>query len=655
MSIPNNIAKAHLLKAIEMIDREGFPNDADSQYYDVVHNGKHYPPKVVVSYANIFANGKPLNRNTFDGGLGTPCFKLLEKHGFIIEPKSYYNELKKFTEQALSTGDDKSYKDRYAKHYQGLNVKVSFGQIKAAFVPWISFFHKGKVNENDIFPIYLLYKKQRKLVLAYGVREGGVVRMKWNVDAPTIGEYFSAKGWEKPAKYGNSHVFKVYDLSQKLDENTMNSDLDELIGIYKRKLGLKVNSRQQREANRQANTNDTPRKTRNGSSPGKKANAAAKPGKARQRPRQKFDYKQFYNSITDAGLMTTDTQCLRLVASLLAKPFVILTGLSGSGKTRLAQAFAKWICESDDQYRIIPVGADWTNREALFGFPNALEEGKYIMPDSGALRLVLEAAKAENAHKPYFLILDEMNLSHVERYFADFLSAMESGEEIPLHSGDSDWSDVPPALQLPKNLFLIGTVNIDETTYMFSPKVLDRASVIEFRVSADEMARYLSTNVKMDLDRLDAAGANMAADFLRWAHDSNIKNRHQRQMKDTLLDFFNELKKLGAEFGYRTAAEMNRFAALASALNAGWGADEIMDAVIMQKLLPKVHGSRRKLADILKGLGTLCLDGSMSFDEYQKKTERERNGKIKYPLSFEKIERMYRALLDNGFVSYAEA
>lgn len=653
MAIPNNIAKAHLLKAIEMIDREGFPNDADSQYYDVVHKGKHYPPKVVVSYANIFANGKPLNRNTFDGGLGTPCFKLLEKHGFIIEPKSYYNELKKFIAQSKT--DDKSWKNRYAQFYQGLKVKVSFGQIRAAFIPWISFLAEGQVTSKGSFPVYLLYKKQQKLVLAYGVSETEEPILKWNVDAPTIEDYFKSKGWERPARYGNSYVFKVYDLSKKLDEDTVNSDLDELIGIYKKKLGLKVNNRQQREAKRQTNTNDTDRKTRSGSNLGKKANGAAKPGKAKQGPRKKFDYKEFYNSITDAGLMTTDTQCLRLVASLLAKPFVILTGLSGSGKTRLAQAFAKWICESEDQYRIIPVGADWTNREALFGFPNALEEGKYIMPDSGALRLVLEAAKAENAHKPYFLILDEMNLSHVERYFADFLSAMESGEEIPLHSGDSDWSDVPPALKLPKNLFLIGTVNIDETTYMFSPKVLDRASVIEFRVSADEMGRYLSMNAKMDLDRLDAAGANMAADFLRWAHDSSIKNRHQRQMKDTLLDFFNELKKLGAEFGYRTAAEMNRFAAVASALNADWTADEIMDAVIMQKLLPKVHGSRRKLADILKGLGTLCLDGSMSFDEYQKKGERERNGKIKYPLSFEKIERMYRALLDNGFVSYAEA
>jgi hypothetical protein len=87
MSFPSNIAKDHLLKAIERIDREGIPTDADSQYYDVVSNGKRYPPKVVVSYANVLANGVELDRKTFSGGINTPCFKLLEANGFVIEEK----------------------------------------------------------------------------------------------------------------------------------------------------------------------------------------------------------------------------------------------------------------------------------------------------------------------------------------------------------------------------------------------------------------------------------------------------------------------------------------------------------------------------------------------------------------------------------------
>jgi len=88
MPFPTNISKEHLKEAIEKIDKEGFPNDADSQYYDVSYNDKFYPPKVVVSYANIFANGIELPRNTFSGGLNTPCFKLLESNGFTIRRKN---------------------------------------------------------------------------------------------------------------------------------------------------------------------------------------------------------------------------------------------------------------------------------------------------------------------------------------------------------------------------------------------------------------------------------------------------------------------------------------------------------------------------------------------------------------------------------------
>lgn len=82
MVIPKNIIKDHLIKAIEKIDKEGIPSDGDSQYYDVLYNGKKYPPKVIVSYANIFANGYELNRNSFTGGIEKESFKRIQKNGF---------------------------------------------------------------------------------------------------------------------------------------------------------------------------------------------------------------------------------------------------------------------------------------------------------------------------------------------------------------------------------------------------------------------------------------------------------------------------------------------------------------------------------------------------------------------------------------------
>ena len=87
MSFLINISKDHLLKAIEKIDTQGIPTDADSQYYDVLYNGKGYPPKVVVSFANLFANGEELDRKTFSGGIDKPAFKLLEENGFKMFQK----------------------------------------------------------------------------------------------------------------------------------------------------------------------------------------------------------------------------------------------------------------------------------------------------------------------------------------------------------------------------------------------------------------------------------------------------------------------------------------------------------------------------------------------------------------------------------------
>ena len=85
MSLPENITKEHLIQAIAKIENEGVPNDGASQYYDLVYKGNKYPPKLIVSYANIFANRIELDKNTFKGGLGTPCFKLLEREGFTID------------------------------------------------------------------------------------------------------------------------------------------------------------------------------------------------------------------------------------------------------------------------------------------------------------------------------------------------------------------------------------------------------------------------------------------------------------------------------------------------------------------------------------------------------------------------------------------
>lgn len=374
-----------------------------------------------------------------------------------------------------------------------------------------------------------------------------------------------------------------------------------------------------------------------------------------------FDFTIFNKTSEESGLIFSDKLISRYVSSLCTKPFVLLSGLSGSGKTKLAQSFAQWICKGKEQYCIVPVGADWTNREPLLGYPNALKSEEYVNPDNGILNLIIAADK--NRNEPYFLILDEMNLSHVERYFADFLSAMESGDAIPLHPDkagkkDTEGKIIPHEIKLNKNLFIVGTVNIDETTYMFSPKVLDRANAIEFRVDAEDIAAYLKAPRKIDLEKLEGTGAGMAESFVKLSQ-KEFDDKPNEELNKELIRFFNELKKSGAEFGYRTAGEIHCLCNQLGVINNDLELNEKIDIAIMQKLLPKLHGSQRKLKSVLSTLGSFCLvDGvDIQKDIFDSKIEInfKTDSRIKYRLSLEKIARMYKGSVENGFASYAEA
>ncbi len=532
----------------------------------------------------------------------------------LIDNMSYYNELIKFLQQAKTTELKTSH---YLSDYLGLKVKVSFGQGGLANVPWISFLRDGQTTQNGIYPVYLFYKDIDLLILAYGISETKIPEVNWSLANPkSIVKYFSENNLGFPFRYGKSFVFKAYNTNKLPQKDILENDLFEIVKYYK--------SVQLKEIIQESLTKSID-----------------------------FSYKSFIQSIIDSNLFFAENLITRFTSSLLTKPFVILTGLSGSGKTKLAQAFAMWISENETQYKIVPVGADWTNREPLLGYPNALQEKAYVRPDSGVLDLILAAN--EHSEKPYFLILDEMNLSHVERYFADFLSTMESGEEVLLHAGDEDWQGVPAKICLPKNLFIVGTVNIDETTYMFSPKVLDRANVIEFRVTEAEMTEYLKNSKPQKMDELIGQGKTMGSNFLELALDKELASEKGAQITDVLLKFFTELKKAGAEFGYRSASEIKRFAAVVEKTAPEWTTEDITDAAIMQKLLPKLHGSRRKLEPVLKTLIGLCIVEGAKPEEYLTYNTEADVANVLYPVSLEKIQRMYRGLIDNGFTSYAEA
>ncbi len=307
---------------------------------------------------------------------------------------------------------------------------------------------------------------------------------------------------------------------------------------------------------------------------------------------------------------------------------------------------------SNKCYEIIPVGANWTDNTNIVGYYNVITENYQSTP---AYELIKQAQK--DAENPYFLILDEMNLSHVERYFADFLSAIESGEEIPLYGDDK-------TLKLPDNLFIIGTVNIDETTYMFSPKVLDRANTIEFDT--------LSVNEYMSLNR-DHGDFEGDINYLQSPlRDSNISNWGIDKLKEELsqitvedknlwdilaieLTAFQEtLKGSGFDFGFRVINEILRFMVVAwryeNSPNEWNNWERYFDAQIKQKILPKLHGSEKAIGTVLTNLFNLCLN-ERNNNENPKNTIINKED-CRYYTSALKLKDMAKVLSDQRYVSF---
>ena len=337
--------------------------------------------------------------------------------------------------------------------------------------------------------------------------------------------------------------------------------------------------------------------------------------------------------------------------SLKSKPFVILAGTSGTGKTRLIKLFAEAI---GAKMQLVPVRPDWSDSSDLFGHNDL--SGKF---HPGAIIDFIKQAEWDKT-TPYFLCLDEMNLARVEYYLSDFLSIIETRDRKDNGAIETDALVDASYFQskearekygrvyLPENLYIIGTVNMDETTFPFSKKVLDRANTIEF--SFVNLMAKVAASGKAVAQKLDNSFLKTEYLYLRDCDDEELIDN----ICFDLEELNQILVKANLHVGYRVRDEISFY--MMNNKKADLLTQEAaFDHEIMQKILPRVQGSSAAIKDVLSELFIKCAGDYTGFAgaaAYEQMNAYLDSKSCKHPNSAKKIAFMMRRYEEDGFTSY---
>lgn len=358
--------------------------------------------------------------------------------------------------------------------------------------------------------------------------------------------------------------------------------------------------------------------------------------------------------IKSKGFRYTYVEIANFYLSIRTKPFVILAGISGTGKTQLPRKFAAGLGFDENQLRQIPVRPDWTDSSDLLGY-TALD-GNFIQKELTIA--ILEANKYPD--KPFFFILDEMNLARVEHYFSDYLSVIETRErkggvivtdsllstEMLRNAKDSN---VLLKLGIPENLYLIGTVNMDETTHTFSRKVLDRANTIEMN---DIDLDWIEIPLKSVECLKDISNDLFKTEFIESKELTDLDKKSIDKEMSLLKGINGILTKADLQFGYRVRDEIAFYLILNKKYKL---MDEIsaIDFQLTQKVLPRIHGSSERVQTLL--IEMLNLLESKSFklsSEIAEIVNTMEKDNLKYTRASKKIIFMLKRFDDDRFTSF---
>lgn len=354
--------------------------------------------------------------------------------------------------------------------------------------------------------------------------------------------------------------------------------------------------------------------------------------------------ERLYEGARSEGFFYPREDYIAFCIALKTKPFVILAGISGTGKTRLVEIVARQLGVEDYTIAVRP---DWSDSSDLLGYFDLKGEFR-----PGPLLKILEQAN-HNLDQPFFVCLDEMNLARVEHYLPEFLSVFEKrhrgGGRIitpPISpSAPQPWGQV----YFSDNVFVVGTVNMDETTYPFSRKVLDRANTMEFN--------YIDLNYLPPANQAPqvhpADWAELKPTFCRLPEFYSQDPKLFDQVIGVLQELNTLLEPGGFQVGYRVRDEVCLF--VLHGREAGMELETCLDFQVRQKILPRIQGGSSAIRSVLTSIWNWATGQHLSADDpelAEKVTAVAGDHDFLYPRTAAKLVTMIRRLEEEGFTSF---
>ena len=324
------------------------------------------------------------------------------------------------------------------------------------------------------------------------------------------------------------------------------------------------------------------------------------------------------NNSKKMGLLYAKNDLINFHIAVKSSGLVILSGMSGTGKSKLITIYAKTL-GLNDRFRMIPVSPAWTDDSDLLGYLD-YKNMIYRPADTDLVNFLLKAQ--DDPEKLYMVCFDEMNLARVEHYFSQFISVLENSDDeryIQLYNSNLEnrvynSNIYPSKILVRKNVIFVGTVNVDESTFHFSDKVLDRANVIKLNMcSFNELAEVKKNIISEDIDEIDFN-----------TNDFFETNNTFFTMTDDELSFLDELNYCLKEnnprmgIGYRVISQINQYLS-AIPQDIGYDRQEAFDNLIVQRILTKLRGADDQIIKLIGNLNEENkLDNSLLYDLFEK-------------------------------------